>query len=209
MSKCVDSKIGKYLSDYISDSIDIRRKKEFEDHLFFCDSCSKDVELLNNFKFIYKANRDEILKKYMDVDLIRKIEDYKAKEKIARLTQKVKQLAKNFIQEIYPYELQFFKMFWNALKDIQNVLLSSSEALMSALSITDAGIDEKELITPIAIATTIITFRELSEKIDKIEKSELISEIKKIAKKNMASEKLATELSEYIAEQIVKTRNKH
>lgn len=131
-----------------------------------------------------------------------------AETKEFHLIQKAKQLAKSFIKEKYPYELPFFKMAWNALKGIQDFSFTSPKALMSALSITGAE-SEEELITPIAIITTIRTFRELGEQINKIEKTKLISQIKKIAIKNKASEGLATELSEHISKQIAKAKNKN
>ncbi len=130
-----------------------------------------------------------------------------AETKEFHLIQKAKQLANSFIKEKYPDELPFFKMAWNALKDIQDIHLFNQKTIMSSLCITDTEVAEEELTVPIAIATIIITFRELEDNIDRIEKSELILKIENIAIKINATKKLAMELSKYIVEKIYKTEN--
>lgn len=62
---------SKMVLDYIAGNLDAKKAEEAEDHLFYCDSCSKKVELFNNLKSIYKQNRAEILSNLLDPGFVK------------------------------------------------------------------------------------------------------------------------------------------
>jgi len=174
-----------------------------------------DTEVQDHYKIAYKklkAIKPDIKFESLEVYLAKL---KKRPKKEAWLLQKVKKLAKNFIKEKYPDELRLFEVVWNAIKNkIKDFLipsqkaLPSPEVLLNALSPIKSKKEEEEYATPIVIVTLVEVFREFGEQIYKIENTELISKIKKIAKENNASEKLASEISEYVVKQITKHKNK-